>query len=119
MKTVNNIKSLLYRRKELRNQSTPEEILLWLQLKNSKLGFKFRRQHSIGGYIVDFYCPSKKLVLEIDGPSHFTKEGKEYDEVRTQFFKGLDVKVIRFTNLEVSTETQKVIGKIKSELTTP
>lgn len=118
MKTVNNIKSLLYRRKDLRNNSTPEEILLWLQLKNSQLGFKFRRQHSIGGYIVDFYCPVKKLVIEIDGPQHFTKENMEYDSVRTEFLKGLDIKVIRFTNLEVAIETQKVVQKIKAELTT-
>ena len=119
MKTVNNIKSLLYRRKDLRNKSTPEEILLWLQLKQSKLGAKFRRQHSIGGYIVDFYCPTKKLVIEIDGPSHLTKENKEYDKIRTEFLKGLDIKVIRFTNLEIATETQRVVDKIKLELTTP
>jgi len=119
MKIVNNITSLLERRKDLRNNSTPEEILLWLQLKNSQLGFKFRRQHSIGGYIVDFYCPPKKLVIEIDGSQHFTKENKEYDKVRTEFLKGLNIKVIRFTNLEVATETQNVVKKIKAELTTP
>jgi very-short-patch-repair endonuclease len=118
MKTVNNIKGLFYRRKELRNNSTPEEILLWLKLKNSQLGFKFRRQHSIGGYIVDFYCPSKKLVIEIDGSQHFTKDGKEYDEIRSNYFKGLNIKVIRFTNLEIATETQGVVGKIKSEFIT-
>jgi very-short-patch-repair endonuclease len=118
MKIVHNLTKLFERRKDLRNDSTPEEILLWLQLKNSQLGFKFRRQHSIGGYIVDFYCPSKKLVVEIDGPSHSTKEGREYDEIRTKFFKGLDVKVIRFTNLEVATKTQDIIKKIKLELTT-
>ena len=119
MKIVHNITKLIERRKDLRNNSTPEEVLLWLRLKNSQLGLKFRRQHSIGGYIVDFYCPSKKLVIEIDGPSHFTKESKEYDEVRTQFFQGLDIKVIRFKNLEIATETQKVVNKIKSKLTTP
>jgi very-short-patch-repair endonuclease len=119
VKVVNNIKSLLYRRKDLRNHSTSEEILLWQQLKNSQFGFKFRRQHSIGGYIADFYCPSKKLVIEIDGPQHLTKENREYDEVRTKYFQGLDIKVIRFTNLEVVTETQKVVKKIKTELNTP
>ena len=76
MKTIHNIKKLLYRRKDLRNNSTSEEILLWLRLKNSQLGFKFRRQHSIGGYIVDFYCPSKKLVIEIDGKEHSKKKTK-------------------------------------------
>ncbi|MDD5721554.1 MAG: endonuclease domain-containing protein [Candidatus Pacebacteria bacterium] len=116
MKIVHNITKLLERRKKLRNESTPEEILLWLQLKNSKTSFKFRRQHSIGGYIADFYCPSKKLVVEIDGSQHFTKENREYDKIRTNFFKGLKIKVLRFTNTEVSTETASVINKIKKAL---
>ena len=118
MKVVHNIKSLIHRRKELRNKSTPEEILLWLQLKNCKTGFKFRRQHSIGGYIADFYCPTKKLVIEIDGTQHFKKESKEYDKIRTGYFEGLDIRVLRFSNLEVSTETERVVRKIKKELTT-
>ena len=116
MKIINNIKNLYYRRKDLRNNSPSEEILLWLQLKDSQLGSKFRRQHSIGGYIVDFYCPSKKLVIEIDGPQHFTKENKEYDEVRTKFFGGLDIKVIRFNNTEINTSLDVVIQKIKSSI---
>ena len=114
MKSIHNIKKLLSRRKELRNNSTPEEILLWVQLKNSQTGFKFRRQHSIGGYIVDFYCPIKKLAVEIDGPQHLRKENKEYDDVRSEFLRGLDIKILRFTNSEVATETKKVIQKIKS-----
>ena len=114
MKIINNIKNLYYRRKELRNNSTPEEILLWIQLKNSKLGFKFRRQHSIGGYIVDFYCSSRKLVVEVDGPQHFSKESKEYDEVRTKFLEGMNIKVIRFCNTEINNELNMVIQKIKS-----
>lgn len=104
---------MFYRRKDLRNNSTSKEILLWSYLKNSQLGAKFRRQHSIGGYIVDFYCPSKKLVIEIDGPQYFTKENKEYDEIRTKFFEGLDIKVIRFNNLEINTSMNMVIQRIK------
>ena len=119
MKIVNNISNLIDRRKELRNKSTPEEILLWMKLKNSQTDFKFRRQHSIGGYIADFYCPAEKLVVEIDGSQHFKKENSEYDAIRSRFFEGLNIKVLRFTNLEVSTETEKVVEKIKSELTTP
>jgi very-short-patch-repair endonuclease len=117
MKIVHNVTKLFERRKELRNESTPEEILLWLQLKNSKTGFKFRRQHSIGGYIADFYCPAKKLIIEIDGPQHL--KNREYDEIRSKYFEGLDMKVIRFTNSEVGTETQKVMNKIKEELNSP
>lgn len=66
-----------------------------------------------------FIVHQKKLVIEIDGPQHFVKESREYDEIRTSFFEGLEIRVIRFTNLEVSTETQRVVKKIKSVLTTP
>jgi len=114
MKTVHNIKKLFYRRKELRNNSTPQEILLWLQLNNSNLGFKFRRQHSIGGYIADFYCPSKKLIIEIDGSQHFTNI--EYDEIRSKYFNGLGIKVLRFTNGEINTNMNGVLLKIRSEI---
>src|ERR1035437_1952232 len=114
MITSYNIKKLFERRKELRNNSTSQEDLLWSKLKNSQIGLKFRRQHSIGGYIVDFYCPSKRLVIEIDGPQHFTKDNKEYDEIRTEFFKGLDIKVLRFTNIEIDTNIYEVLQKIIS-----
>ena len=113
MKIINNISSLFQRRKELRNNSTPEEILLWLRLKNSQTGLKFRRQHSIGGYIVDFYCPVKKLAIEIDGPQHFTKENMKYDKIRSEYLDGLNIKVLRFTNLEINNEMEKVLEKIR------
>src|SRR3989344_6404964 len=116
MKVINNIIALLDRRRDLRNNATPQEILLWSRLKNSKLGFKFRRQHSIGGYIVDFYCPTKRLVVEIDGFQHFHKENIEYDSVRTKYFFGLNIKVIRFGNDEVNTNLDGVMLKIKSWL---
>ncbi|MFA6524225.1 MAG: endonuclease domain-containing protein [Candidatus Paceibacterota bacterium] len=116
MKTIHNIKKLFYRRKELRNNSTPQEILLWLKLKNSQLGFKFRRQHSIGGYIADFYCPSKKLVIEIDGSQHFKEEAKKYDDIRSNYFEGLDIKVLRFTNGEINTNMSGVLLKIITQL---
>ena len=119
MITIYNIKKLFERRKELRNNSTSQEDLLWSKLKNSQIGLKFRRQHSIGGYIVDFYCPSKRLVIEIDGPQHFTKDNKEYDEIRTEFFKGLDIKVLRFTNIEIDTNIYEVLQKIISSFRTP
>ena len=115
MKIINNIKNLYSRRKELRNNSTPQEILLWLKLKNSQLGLKFRRQHSIGGYIVDFYCPFKKLAIEIDGSQHFEKESKEYDKVRSYYLRGLDIKVLRFTNADINTNIEEVLLKIKNQ----
>ncbi len=116
MKTINNIKNLYSRRKELRNNSTPQEILLWNKLKNSQLNFKFRRQHSIGGYIVDFYCPSKKIVIEVDGSQHFKKEAVEYHEIRSNYLEGLNIKVLRFTNTEINNNIKGVLLKIKNEL---
>ena len=120
MKVINNISKLLTRRRSLRNNATPQETLLWSKLKNSQIGFKFRRQHSISGYIADFYCPSKKLIIEIDGSQHFTKENTDYDTKRTKFFEGLGIRVIRFDNGEINTNIDGVILKIESELiTTP
>jgi very-short-patch-repair endonuclease len=119
MKTIYNIKKLFERRKELRNNSTPQETLLWSKLKNSQIGLKFRRQHSIGGYIVDFYCPTKRLVVEIDGSQHFIKNNKEYDKIRSNYFEGLDIKVLRFTNAEINTSLDGVLQKIISMVRTP
>jgi very-short-patch-repair endonuclease len=116
MTKIHNINKLTGRRKSLRNRSTSEEIFLWTQLKNSKTGFKFRRQHSIGGYITDFYCAQKRLVIEIDGSQHSKKENKELDKIRTDFFAGLNIKVLRFTNEEVATKTSFVLKKIEDHL---
>lgn len=114
MQLLHNIKEYYSRRKDLRNDSTREEILLWMRLKNSQTGLKFRRQHSIGGYIVDFYCAEKRLIVELDGAYHNTREQKEYDRIRTVYLKNLNFKVLRFTNNEVGTDTEKVIQKIIS-----
>ena len=70
---VNNSNQLLIARRDLRNNATREENDLWLRLKNSNLGYKFRRQHSIGNFILDFYCPDKKLGVEIDGLDNHLK----------------------------------------------
>ena len=114
MTIVYNILKLKERRVNLRTTQTPQEVLLWSRLRREQLGFKFRRQHSIGGYIVDFYCPLKKLVIEIDGSQHFGN--KEYHEIRSKYLEGLDIKVIRFTNAEINTNMSGVIDKIMNEL---
>jgi len=102
------------RRRELRKRATAQKDLLWEKLRNRKIGFKFRRQHSVGGYILDFYCKEKRLLIEIDGEIHQIKEAREYDEVRDKYFSELDFKVLRFTNSEVDKDINKVIGEIKS-----
>ena len=93
---------------------TEEEIILWSVLKNNKLGYKFRRQHSIGRFIADFFCPLKRLIIELDGSQHL--DNKEYDEERTNYFESLGIKVIRFWNNEVDKNLAEVMMKIKKEL---
>lgn len=100
-------------RKHLRKNMTKAEIMLWSKLKGRQLlGYKFRRQHGIGEYIVDFYCPELKLIIEIDGGGHFTPIGIQNEKKRTELFNGLEIYVLRFTNLEVYQNMDDVIQKI-------
>ncbi len=116
MKILHNVKKLYTRRKELRNNATKQESLLWENLKHSKLGVKFRRQHSIGFYIADFYCPSRKLIIEIDGSSHNSDEQKLYDKDRTEFLLVTGTHVIRFTNNQIDTDIGTVLETITNIL---
>jgi len=112
---IHNRKHLEERRKKLRNNSTQAEIFLWNYLKHSKLeGRKFRRQHSIGNYIVDFYCPSEKLIIELDGEVHFNDDAIEYDKRRTTYLENKGFKVIRFENQEAIYNVDLVLEQIIS-----
>ena len=111
---THNIHSLRERRRELRKNQTETEDKLWFELRNSKLGVKFKRQNSIGGYIADFYCQKYKLIVELDGEIHNKKENQEYDAIRDKYFKELDYRVLRFQNNEVETDLEKVLEKIES-----
>lgn len=113
---LNNSVKLTPFRKKLRNELTPQEVILWSRLKNSKLGHKFRRQHSIGNYILDFYCPNARLGIEIDGSQHFETDSIEYDTIRSRILNEGGIKILRFTNAEVNTNIQGVVDKILSEL---
>src|SRR5215210_4241936 len=99
----------------LRKQMTGSEQILWEQLRDRKLsGFKIRRQHPIGSYIADFYCHEAKLVIEVDGHVHDSKEQAIYDMNRTKDLDLIDIKVIRFKNEDIEqrlTEVLKTIGK--------
>lgn len=97
------------KRKKLRNNSTVPEKILWQYLKNKKLGVKFRRQHGIGNYIVDFYCPELKLAIEIDGATHSEAEEVEYDTRRDNFLSLQGVEVRRYTNVNVKNSTGGII----------
>ena len=108
------------RRKELRNNATPAEKLLWGVLQHSNLGrYKFRRQHSVGLYILDLYCPSAGLAVDLDGDSHFTDEAMEYDRQRTAYLNSLNIRVIRFLNSDVYDNLHGVCEKILECLTVP
>lgn len=103
------------RRQELRNDSTKAEIMLWAKLKNGNfLDLKFRRQHGIGRYVVDFYCTKLRLVIEIDGDSHFTEDAIEYDKIRTEYFNANRILVLRFTNTDVYKNINGVLDSIKN-----
>ena len=116
MQRINNLQTLKNRRIELRKNPTKSENIIWQYLKNKGIGVKFRREHSISGYILDFYCIEKNLIIEVDGGVHNTEEAREYDEVRDKFFTDLDFKVLRFSNGEVENNIHNVIAKIKSYL---
>ena len=99
--------------KALRQSSTEAEEKLWRELRNRKLnGLKFRRQHPIDKWIVDFYCHEKKLVIELDGSVHNEKEIAEYDAGREKDLKELGMNVIRFRNEEVMTNVESVLKSI-------
>ena len=99
---IHNLSGLKENRKQLRNNTTSAEAVLWRALKQSQLeGRKFRRQHSIGNYIIDFYCPSEKLAIELDGIYHYTDEGTKHDQKRAAFLNSLNIRIIRFENVEI------------------
>lgn len=99
------------RAKELRWPMTPAETVLWERLKNKQLNnLKFRRQHPIHHFILDFYCHAHQLVIEIDGPIHNRQQN--YDESRTEWLTQREFKIIRFTNDEVLNDIDQVLAKI-------
>jgi very-short-patch-repair endonuclease len=90
---------ILARAREMRRPQTPAEATLWRALRNRRYGYKFRRQHPIERFIVDFYCAEAKLCLEIDGPSHLEPAQQAYDEARTAYLESLGYHLIRYSLL--------------------
>lgn len=106
-------------RRRLRKNATPQEQVLWARLRDRQTGFKFRRQHGIGGYVADFYCPERKLVVEIDGSQHHETDAVSYDMERTRFFESLGNRVVRFTNAGINTNIEGVLMSICAALSDP
>ena len=100
--------------KEMRQHPTEGENALWEMLRAKKMGEKFRRQHIIGDFIVDFVCLQKQLVIEVDGAYHNSPQQKELDELRNQILKEMGYIILRFTNEEVIANTEAVLNKIKN-----
>jgi very-short-patch-repair endonuclease len=118
--SIHNKGDLQSLRRQLRSNLTPAEAELWKHIRNNRLeGKKFRRQHSIGNYILDFYCPQEKLGIELDGRNHFTDNGYEADEIRTAFLNTLNIRMLRFENNEVFNQLEGVLEEIRQNFTTP
>ena len=113
MQKDHNRSHLLFFRKKLRNSGTSAEAELWKHISNKKLeGRKFRRQHSVGIYILDFYCPSEKLAIELDGEDHYWQDGIDKDLKKELFLQGHSIRVLRFENKWVFQDVEYVLRPI-------
>src|SRR5260221_11953707 len=102
MALVHNVARLKPGRRELRRGLTIAEARLWKHLKGRSLrGRKFRRQHSVGSYVLDFYCPAERLAVELDGAAHDHEAAQDRDAIRTRFLQSAGIRLVRFRNLEV------------------
>jgi len=117
---LHNRKHLKQRRKQLRNAATPAEAAPWKMLQKSQLmGRKFRRQHSIGPYIVDFYCPAERLIVELDGAVHDDPARHEYDDERQHFLAENGFTILRFDNEKVFEQPDMVCAAIAQHFSDP
>jgi very-short-patch-repair endonuclease len=104
--------TILARAREMRHPQTAAEAALWHALRNRQTGYKFRRQHPIHNFIIDFYCAEAKLLIEIDGESHLQTSQLNYDAARTEYLEALGYKVIRYTNSDIRYNIQAVADEI-------
>ena len=104
------------RRQALRSNMTEPEKRLWDILRNGQMGVKFRRQHGIGHYIADFYSHDLKLIIEVDGDTHFSPDAQEYDKERDAFMKALGIETIRINNNDVITNMSGVHQHIENRI---
>jgi len=106
-------RQLLRRCRALRQQSTDAERLLWSLLRGRQVaGAKFRRQHRVGGYVLDFYCHARRLAVELDGGGHGQDAQRRSDQRRDQYLAGLGIRVLRFWNSDVFAHTEGVLATI-------
>jgi very-short-patch-repair endonuclease len=105
------------KRRRLRNTMPDAEVILWSRLKGRQLlGCKFRRQHSVGAFVIDFYSPEIRLAIELDGDGHFREGAREYDQQRTQFIERFGIRVMRILNSDVYENLGGVLEMIGNEV---
>ena len=111
------MKEITQKARELRNNMTKQERILWNCLrKRAIFGLKFRRQYPVENYIVDFVCNEKKLIIEVDGGQHNDKKQVEYDKKRTEFLEGKGYRVLRFWNCDIDNNIEGVYQTILKNL---
>ncbi len=111
--------SVLEHAREMRKSPTNAEKYLWHHLRSDQLGIRFRKQHPIGGYILDFYCPKAKLGIEVDGPIHDDPMRQEADDRRTDKLSDEGIFILRFKNEEVLYDTKTVLNTIRMHIHPP
>jgi very-short-patch-repair endonuclease len=103
-------------RAKLRSEISDYEKIIWSKLRRSQLGVKFRRQYGIGPYVVDFYCPSIKLAIEIDGESHGEDNNPQYDKCRQEYIESFGVHFLRFSNMDVRDNLEDILFVILRDI---
>jgi very-short-patch-repair endonuclease len=118
MELLRNDPALKQRRRELRRNQSDAERALWAKVRNKQFfGMKFFRQYSIGPYILDFYCPTVKLAVELDGGQHNQSDKRERDAARSEYLKAQRIDVMRFWNNEVLLDIESVLSKVALKVT--
>jgi very-short-patch-repair endonuclease len=112
-----NQKSEKEKRRHLRNTMPDAEVILWSRLKGRQLlGCKFRRQFSVGAFVMDFYSPEIRLAVELDGDSHFREGAREYDQQRTQFIERFGIRIVRVLNSDIYDNLDGILEMIGNEV---
>ena len=105
------------KRRHLRNTMPDAEVILWSRLKGRQLlGCKFRRQFSVGAFVMDFYSPEIRLAVELDGDSHFREGAREYDQQRTQFIERFGIRIVRVLNSDIYDNLDGILDMIGNEV---
>ena len=112
-----NKKSEQEKRRNLRNNMTYCEKIVWLHLKKRQLGYRFLRQYSVDHFVIDFYCPELKLAIELDGDVHEIPEKKDYDKARQKYLEVFGIKFVRITNEEFLSNPNKAFNRIEKTIT--